>query len=159
MERRPLTEIGVSALIIAICAVFWVQAYKLPPGSFEPLGSGPVPMYTASIIVVCCLIVMARAANVLARGPGLRAAFDAEFAGGSPAAAISMAAATIAYVALLNLRVGSFGLITFVFLTVLIWGLERFRLRVLPSAAVTAAIAAFGAEYLVTHVFVVDLPT
>ena len=53
----------------------------------------------------------------------------------------------------------SFGLISFGFLTLLIWGLEGLRRRVLVPALITAAIAAFGAEYLFTNVFVVDLPT
>lgn len=159
MERRPLTEIGVSALVMLVCAVFWLQAYKLPPGSFEPLGSGPVPMYTAAIIILCCVIVMARAVIALRRGPGIEATFRAEFRGGSPGGAFWMMGMTIAYVALLHMRVASFGIVTFVFLTLLIWALEGFRMRTLLPALITAAIASFGAEYLFTQVFVVDLPT
>ena len=56
MERRPLTEIVACALIIVVCAVFWVQAYKLPPGVFEPMGSGPVPMYTSALIILANIL-------------------------------------------------------------------------------------------------------
>lgn len=159
MERRPLTEIGVSALVLLVCAVFWIQAYRLPPGTFEPLGSGPVPMYTAAIVILCCLIVMVRGFIALSRGPGVAASFDAEFRGGSPRGALWMIGMTIVYVALLHMRVASFGVVTFVFLTLLIWALEGFRMRTLLPALITAAIASFGAEYLFTQVFVVDLPT
>src|SRR6056297_3869897 len=147
MDRRPLTEIGVSALIAVICAVFYVQALKLPPGTFEPLGSGPVPKYTAAIIILCCFIVMARAALALAKGPGLLVTLRREFGGGAPTGAVLMLGFSITYIGLLHLQVASFGLITFVFLTLLIWAMESFRLRVLLPALVTAAIASFGAEY------------
>lgn len=159
MDRRSFTEIGVAALILVICAVFWVQAYKLPPGSFEPLGSGPVPMYTAAIVMLCCLIVIVRALGTLLRGPGPARAFREEFSGSSPLGGLLMLGSSVVYVGLLHLQVAGFGLVTFVFLTVLIWAMERFRSRTLPLALVVAAIFAFGAEYLFTNVFVVDLPT
>ena len=159
MDRRPLTEIGVSALVIVICAAFWFQAYKLPPGTFEPLGSGPVPLYTASIIILCCAIVIVRGIISLRRTSSLAEAFGAEFAGGQPRGAIWLLGLTVAYVAVLQMRVASFGLITFVFLAFLIWALDGFRRRTVLPALATAAIASFGSEYLFTQVFVVDLPT
>ena len=159
MDRRSYTEIGVAALIIVICAVFLVQAFRLPPGTFEPLGSGPVPIYTSSIIILCCVIVIIRAVRELLRNSGPLRAFQLEFSGGSPLGGVLMLGSSIAYVGLLHFQVASFGLITFVFLTVLIWALERFNSRnILPAVAV-AAIFSFGAEYIFTNVFVVDLPT
>jgi len=159
MDRRPVTEIGVSALIAVICTVFYIQALKLPPGTFEPLGSGPVPKYTAAVIILCCFIVMARAALALVRGPGLLVTLRREFGGGPATGAVVMLGFSITYIGLLHLQVASFGVITFGFLTLLIWAMESFRSRVLLPALVTAAIASFGAEYLFTNVFVVDLPT
>ncbi|MCB1491068.1 MAG: tripartite tricarboxylate transporter TctB family protein [Rhodobiaceae bacterium] len=159
MERRPLTEIVACALIIVVCAVFWVQAYKLPPGVFEPMGSGPVPMYTSALIILCCVVVIVRAVRTLINGHGFATAFIREFAGGAPVGAVWMVVVTLAYAALLHLRAAPFGLITFLYLALLIWALERFRPRMLAPALITAAVFAFGAEYLFTHVFVVDLPT
>lgn len=158
MDHRPLTEIGVSALVAGICAVFYVQASRLPPGSFEPLGSGPVPKWTAAIVIMCCLVVMARGFLRLRAAGGVAASARAEFTGGRPGGAIVMLAGSLAYVALLHLKVASFGIVTFVYLTLLISALEGFRSNVILAAAITAAIASFGAEYLFTEVFTVDLP-
>ncbi len=55
MGRRHIYEIGVASLILVVCATVWAQASRLPPGSFEPLGSGPVPQWMASIAIVCCI--------------------------------------------------------------------------------------------------------
>lgn len=158
MERSPVTEIGVSALIAAACAVIFVQASRLPPGSFEPLGSGPVPKWTAGIVIFCCLIVMVRGFLRLRDAGGLAASMKAEFTGGRPAGAVTMLGITLIYVGLLHEKVASFGIITFIYLTLLIWALERFRPAVLIPALITAAVSSFGAEYLFTNVFTVDLP-
>ncbi|MSU88705.1 hypothetical protein GE300_03605 [Rhodobacteraceae bacterium 2CG4] len=158
MEHRPVTEIGVSAFVAAICAVFFVQASRLPPGSFEPLGSGPVPKWTAAIVILCCIAVMARGILRLRAAGGLAASAREEFTGGRPGGAVLMLAGSVLYVALLHFKVASFGIVTFVFLTLLIWALEGLRPAVLLPALVTAAVAAFGAEYLFTNVFTVDLP-
>lgn len=159
MDRRPYAEIGVSTLIILICAVFWNEAAQLPPGSFEPLGSGPVPKYTATIVIVCCVIVIVRAGLKLRAGPGLAADFRAEFTGGSPAGALILTATTLIYALLLHYKLLPFGVVTFLFLFVTIWTLESLAVRKAIPAAIVAAIMSFGTEYLFTHVFYVDLPT
>ena len=159
MERRSYTEIGVAALIIVICAIFLTQAVRLPPGSFEPLGSGPIPIYTSAIIIFCCVIVIVRSVMVLLRSSGLLREFELEFSGGSPAGAILMLSASFVYVGLLQLQILSFGIITFAFLTLLIWSMERFRRHKLLPALVTSALFSFGSEYIFTNIFVVDLPT
>lgn len=158
MDRRPFTEIGVATLVILICAAFWLQANKSPPGTFEPLGSGPVPMYTAGIVILCCLIVIGRALATVFQAPSLYHALRAEFPGSPRMGGIFMLGSSVVYVGLLHLQVASFGLITFVFLAALIWAMEAFRPRKAPLALIVAAIFAFGAEYLFTNVFVVDLP-
>ena len=79
MDQRSYTEIGVAALVILICAVVLVQANDLPPGTFEPLGSGPVPIYTSLIIILCCVIVIMRAIKVLIQSYEPLRAFQMEF--------------------------------------------------------------------------------
>ncbi|MAQ85477.1 tripartite tricarboxylate transporter TctB family protein [Psychromarinibacter halotolerans] len=159
MDHRPIAEIGVSCLIIAVCAVFWYEAAQLPPGSFEPLGSGPVPMYTAIVIILCCLFVIARAVGKVRNGGGLAADFRAEFTGGSPAGALIIAGGTLIYAGLLHYKVLPFGLVTFAFLFLTIWTLENLSLKRALPAAIVAAVMSFGTEYLFTKVFIVDLPT
>ncbi len=70
-----------------------------------------------------------------------------------------MLGASVVYVGLLHLQVMSFGIVTFAFLVLLIWAMERFNPRKILPAAIVAAIFSFGAEYIFTNVFVVDLPT
>lgn len=159
MDRRPIAEIGVSSLIIVICAVFWYEAAQLPPGSFEPLGSGPVPKYTAIVVIICCLIVIARAVMRINTGPGLAADFRNEFTGGSPVGALVIVGGTLIYALLLQFQVLPFGLVTFAFLFLMIWTLDDMSLKRALPAAIVAAIMSFGTEYLFTEVFIVDLPT
>ncbi|MDW4497215.1 tripartite tricarboxylate transporter TctB family protein [Sulfitobacter sp. D35] len=158
MDRRPFTEIGVCLLIALISLVFLVQALALPPGTFEPLGSGPVPKWTALVVIACCLGVCVSAARYLARQPDPKAIFRDEFEGGNPASGLLMMGLTVAYVALLQSRLIGFGVLTTGYLVLLILAMERFRLRALPFALGIALIAAFGAQYVFTRVFFVDLP-
>jgi putative tricarboxylic transport membrane protein len=158
VQRQPVTEILVCGFIALICVVFFVQAWGLPPGTFEPLGSGPVPLVTAAIIILCCLIIMAGRIRTLSRGGALMPHIRREFMSRSPYGPLVTLGLTIVYVVALDLAVASFGLITFVFLTVLIVALENFKTRSLLPALVVSAIVSFGVEYLFTNVFVVDLP-
>lgn len=158
MEQRTIAEIGVCSLIIIICALILWQAAKLPPGSFEPLGSAPVPQATAGIVIGCCLIVMVKAIIKIRRHHSLAHHVRDELIGRSPWNAIYILGGTLAYVALLQLGKLSFGVLTFAFLLLLILTLNRFRRHSLLPATITAALFGFGIEFLFTRVFVVDLP-
>ena len=158
MEQRSIAEIGVCTLIIIICAVILWQAAKLPPGSFEPLGSAPVPQATAGIVICCCLIVIVRAIVQIRRQPPRAHHVRDELTGRSPRNAIVMLGGTLAYVGLLQLGMLSFGVLTFAFLLLLIMTLNRFSKSSLLPATITAALFGFGIEFLFTRVFVVDLP-
>ncbi len=157
MDRRPLIEIGVSALIALICAVFLVQALALPPGRFEPLGSGPVPTWTAAIVIACCAVVIVSAILSL-RGKNLAQAVQREFSGGYPLGGVMMMAFTVAYVGALHLKLAGFGFLTLAYLLLMIMGMEGFDRRRFWPAVVLSAVAAFGAQYVFTEIFVVDLP-
>ena len=156
--QRPLTEFAVAALIALICVVFLVQAWKLPPGTFEPLGSGPVPIWTSIVVMICCGVVMLRAVLRIRAAGGPGATIREELQVDSPGKGLILVVSTLLYVLALDLQLGSFGVITFVYLTLLIWALADFGTKTLIFAAINAGIFAFGAEYLFTNVFVVDLP-
>ena len=64
----PRVDISVCLFLIVICCAVLVEAAKLPPGSFEPLGSAPIPRATAGLIIFLCLLVVGRAALVMWRG-------------------------------------------------------------------------------------------
>jgi len=155
---RSFTEIGVSALIATVCVIVWISASKLPPGTFEPLGSGPVPKYTSAIVFLACLFVIGRAARRLARQGELSSVLRSELVGGRPVMAVFLFALSIGYVAILQTRTVPFAPLSAVYLLLLIWGMEGFALRKLLPAVATAVIAAFGAGYVFTRIFIVDLP-
>ncbi len=155
---RPYTEIAVAALIAGACVVFYIAASGLPPGRFEPLGSGPVPKYTSAVIIVTCLFVIARAVYRLSQTTDRLAALRSELVGGRPMMAIYVFALSVAYVAVIHSRAVPFAPLTALYLLGMIWGMEGFALRKFLPAVVVALIAAFGAGYVFTRVFFVDLP-
>jgi hypothetical protein len=155
---RSFTEIGVSALIATVCVVVWISASKLPPGTFEPLGSGPVPKYTAAVVFLACLFVIQRAVRRLAGQGSLAGVLRSELVGGKPLMALFLFVLSIAYVAILQSRAVPFAPLSAVYLLLLIWGMEGFAPRKFLPALATAVIAAFGAGYVFTNIFIVDLP-
>lgn len=155
---RSYTEIGVAALIAGACLITYTAAAALPPGRFEPLGSGPVPKYTAAVVIVTCLVVIARAALRIARLPDRTAALRSELTGGRPLMAIYVMGLSVVYVAFIQTRAVPFAPLSAVYLLGLIWGMERFSIRKLLPALVTALVFAFGAGLVFSRVFFVDLP-
>lgn len=155
---RSYTEIGVAALVAGVCVIVYSAAAALPPGRFEPLGSGPVPKYTAAVVIVTCLFVIARAALRIAKMPDRIGALRLELIGGRPLMAIYVLAISVAYVAIIQTRAVPFAPLSAAYLLGLIWGMERFAIRKLLPALVTALVFAFGASFVFSRVFFVDLP-
>ena len=152
---KPRVDIGVCLFLIVICCAVLVEAAKLPAGSFEPLGSAPIPQATAGLIIFLCLLVVGRAALAMSRG----AASTAE----APHPPRRLDAAvlfglTVLYVLLMAQRVAGFAPITAVFLFVAIAFLTRFAPRSLPIAALIGVVMGWGCQYVFTRVFIVDLP-
>ena len=63
-------DIGLMIFIIAVCVAVLAESWDLPPGTFEPLGSGPIPQAIAFAIIGLCLIILVRAFITLARHSG-----------------------------------------------------------------------------------------
>lgn len=155
MKTLQKFEISVSVLIILICLVFLWETLGLPPGTFEPLGSGPVPQATAGVIIILCLMVITgawkkRDAGKVGPSDGTRPTIPA---------AILMVVATVVFVVTLQFRLLPFSWMAAIFLTFTIWGLEKFQTKKLLPALITGLIVGFAMEYLFTKVFFVDLPT
>lgn len=154
MDRRRQFEIGASLVVILACAVLIYESLGLPPGSFEPLGSAPVPQFTAGLIILLCVVVIV--STIRKRG-GTETAVENDVKD-EPVSALLLVALTLLYVLLLHFRVMGFGTLTAGYLFVVISALERFRPRALIGAAIVGVIVGFGVQYLFTQVFVVDLP-
>jgi len=154
-DSNPRVDIGVCLFLIVVCCAVLVEAAKLPPGSFEPLGSAPIPQATAGLIIVLCLLVIGSAALAIWRGEA--SAAEAPYPPRRLDAAV-LFGLTVLYVLLMAQRVGGFAPITALFLFIAIGFLTRFAPRSLLIAAVTGVIMGWGCQYVFTQVFVVDLP-
>ncbi len=150
----PRFDLGFGAFLVAVCAVVLWEARDIPPGSFEPLGSGPAPRAAAWHSIGLTLTVMLRAWRAL------RAAAPAGEPGVAPrwADAIMVGALTVVYALALHLRIGRFDVLSTCYLFVTIGLLLRFSRRSLPIVAVVSAIVGFGCQIVFTKVFIVDLP-
>ncbi len=151
-NRLAHWEIGVAAAFIAGCLAALWETRDIPPGTFEPLGSAPVPQGVALLIIALCLMVIVTALR--------RPAEPAEDLGYAPRpldAAVT-AGLTVVYVAAMQARLMDFAPLTALFLFVTIAFLTRLRLRSLPTAALVGVITGWGLQYVFTRVFVVDLP-
>ena len=148
-------EVWVSLLVILICVIFLWESWDLPPGSFEPLGSGPVPQATAFIVIFCAGLVIL---NALKKSIQLS---ENEETKEKPSirAGLIISSATVVYSMVLHLRLMPFAWMTTLFLIITIWGLEKFDRKKFLPALITAIIIGFASEYLFTEVFIVDLPT
>ena len=152
---NPRVDIGVCLFLIVICCAVLVETAKLPPGSFEPMGSAPIPQATAGLIIFLCLLVVARAALAMWRGQV--SAAEETYPPRRLDAAV-LFGLTVLYVLLMAQRVAGFAPITAAFLFVAIAFLIRFAPRSLPIAALIGVIMGWGCQYVFTQVFVVDLP-
>ena len=154
MDRVRKFEIWASILIIAVCAVVIYETLDLPPGSFEPLGSAPVPQATAGIIIILSIVVIINGF----RPRRVEIDEDTDEVPDEPVSAFLLCAATLLYVLTLHFRLLGFGTLTAIYLFTLISALERFQLKSTIIAAVIAVIGGYGIQYLFTQVFVVGLP-
>jgi len=155
MNSLQRFEVWVSVLMMLICAVFLWESWDLPPGTFEPLGSGPVPKATAFVIILCCIWVIITALKI---SPATEE-MEPDEEGLSISAGVLIFFTTILYTVLLQFRVMPFSWMTTLFLFFTIWGLEQFSRKKLLPALLTGVIIGFATEYLFTEVFIVDLPT
>lgn len=148
-------EVWVSLLVILICVIFLWESWDLPPGSFEPLGSGPVPQATAFVVIFCAGLVIL---NALKKSVQLSENEETQEKP-SVRAGLIISSATVVYSLVLHLRLMPFAWMTTLFLIITIWGLEKFDRKKFLPALITAIIIGFASEYLFTEVFIVDLPT
>lgn len=161
---NPMLDIAVALFLISVALAFLWELRDIPPGVFEPLGSGPVPQVTATIVILLCLVVLIRAGIRIRRNdaaplPALAGDSENDTAPENPLAVIAAGILTVAYVIALTAQIAGFALTTAVFLFVLISILARFERRALVIATIIAVVMGYGCQYIFTEIFVVDLPS
>jgi hypothetical protein len=158
MQRKPTprADIILAVFLIVVCAATLWESREIPPGSFEPLGSAPVPQAVAGLILGLCLIVIVKAAFQLLSPQTTDSSVEPPTL--RPLDALAIMILTIVYCLIMQFRLLNFALATMLFLIATIGLLTRFRLRSLPLISAVAIIMGYGCQYLFTQVFVVDLP-
>lgn len=160
-------EISVSLFLMAVCAVVLWESRGIPPGTFEPLGSAPIPQATAIVIILLCAITVTRAFRHISReqsrsptvGKRIDQDVELEYAHQPQhKTALIVLALTIMYGLVLHSKAVSFALATVVFLFFTMGLLVRFEPRSMVTVAIIAIVMSFGSQYVFTKVFVVDLP-
>jgi hypothetical protein len=143
-------DIAVSLVLIVICAAVLFETRGLPPGSFEPLGSAPVPQATAALIILLSIVVLAGAVR--------RPSVGGTLADLRPFDAAAVVIFTLLFVTLVHFRMATFAVLTTGYLVLTIGWLTRFQRRLIPALLITALVVGFGCQYVFTRIFVVDLP-
>lgn len=158
LKSSPRWEIGVAIFFVVACALILWETRTIPPGTFEPLGSAPVPQATALLIILLSIAVGLRGWRKL--GAAVPGPAEAEAEGDRPRwlDAFAVGALTALYVVVLDARIADFAPLTAAYLFLAIALLTRLNIKAMMSAAVVAVIVGWGAQYLFTRVFVVDLP-
>ncbi|MEZ5864238.1 MAG: tripartite tricarboxylate transporter TctB family protein [Geminicoccaceae bacterium] len=146
----PRVEIGVALMVIVIAAIALFETRHIPPGTFEPLGSAPVPQATAGLIILMAVALIVRAC--LDRRPVSRPRREGLFDAGA------VLVLTLLYVIAMHYRLTTFAVMTSIYLVLTIGTLIRFQPRRMPLVLALAVVVGFGSQYIFTRVFVVDLP-
>lgn len=152
LRGRAAWDVGVAAFLVTVCLIAIWELRDAPPGTFEPLGSGPVPRVTASLVILLSLWVAWRAWRRPADRP-VDLGYEPR-----PWDAAVVSGLTVLYVVAMASRALGFAPLTALFLIASIGWLVRFRPRLMPWVILVAAVTGWGCAYIFTRVFVVDLP-
>ena len=150
-----------SLFLIGVCAVMIWDSWDIPPGSFEPLGAGPIPRMIAYTVIIACLVIITRAVFKWRRLKVSKSIEKSEQPLGyrpRPKDAALVLGLTVIYGIAMAFELTRFSISTTVFLFVTISLLTNFDRRSMLIGAIIAVVMGFGCQYLFTEVFVVDLP-
>jgi hypothetical protein len=154
-------DIGVSIFLIGVCAVMIWDTRDIPPGSFEPLGAGPIPRMIGYTVIIICLIVIVKAVlkwRRLKDPENIQPSEQALPYRPRPKDAALILGLTVIYGLAMAYELTRFSISTTVFLFITISLLTHWDRRSMLIGAIIAVVMGFGCQYLFTEVFVVDLP-
>lgn len=153
-------DVVVGLALVALAAVVWWQAGRLPPPTFDPIGPAAIPKAVALVIAVLGLTMCAVALQAARAGDADPAVGGAEAPQGWPALrrALAVVAMLLLYGGLLEVKGFGFTLATILFVAATGILLSRGERRVMLASVVCALILAFGCRYVFTQIFYIDLP-
>jgi hypothetical protein len=161
-ERRADAVLGVAML--AVAALTWWEARKLPPAPFDPLGPKSFPIWLGGLLAALAIVLLARLALGLAVGRsttslvlGVGGEAPVEYRL-RPGLAVFAFAATVVYAAVLTFTAVSFLYSTIAYMALLGWAMCDRSPRQRALAVAVAAIGGAAIHYTFTRIFVVALP-
>lgn len=161
-ERRADAVLGV--VMLAVAALTWWEARKLPPAPFDPLGPKTFPIWLSYVLAALAILLLARLALgldvgrsttrlILGVGDEAPTAYRLR-----PGLAVFAFAWTVAYTAALTVTPVSFLVATIVYMAALGWAMSDRSPRQAATAAAIAVIGGAAINYTFTKIFVVALP-
>lgn len=152
MRSEARAEAAIALLSIALSAWFLAEGSTLKPGVFEPIGPGAVPMGVAAVtLVLAVLVLLARMRQSRSPAAGSSSAEDWPLT-------LGVGAMTLGYCAVLHFGVLRYGLVTAVYLALVIVVMAPQRRTALPWAAGIGLVTGFGLDAIFRHLLVADLP-
>ena len=161
-------------LVILITVPFAWEANKLPPGVFDPLGSGAVPLAVSVCILVLCGLGLLRQWLAVSRHNAaiepteeqenlsdretLEPSDDSSSWEKTPQLVVILLVATIVYCLAFQMRVANFTILSTLFLWAAIFVLSDRSRTHLVRSLVVALVFSFVFFFIFTKIFVVDLP-
>ncbi len=161
-EHRADAALGV--VMLAIAALTWWEARKLPPAPFDPLGPKTFPIWLSGVLAGLALLLLARLALgfdvgrsttrlVLGVGGDAPTAYRLR-----PGLAVFAFAWTVVYAAVLTFTPLSFLVATIAYMAALGWAMSDRSRRQAATAVAVAVIGGAAIHYTFTRIFVVALP-
>lgn len=153
-SRMPRADVALALGVGAFSALLLVEAEKIPPPFFDPLGSAAVPRGVAVVLLALAVIVFLRA---LAARPW-PARPEPEGYRPRPDVAVAIALLAVAYIAVMELELLGFRDATIAFVALASAVLGRLSPRIVLTGLLVAVVVGFGGKYLFTHVLFIALP-
>lgn len=148
----PIASGFLALLSLSICLILLIGSRDIAPPMFDPVGSAALPIASALVLLLlgaACLL------HDLLRRRFRLAAADRQTSG-TRLATVGLLVLMLGYVLAMQLGL-RFSIATAGFVTLAIPLICR-RLQILPLALILALLLGFGAEWLFTHLFYIDLP-
>lgn len=154
-EAWRRADVCLALALIAFSTLVIVEANRLPPPFFDPLGSAAVPRFVAGLLIVLALAVLGRC--LLSPVTSTRASDD-EGVRPAPWTALGVVLVSVLYVGAMHYGVLDFAAASTLFVIALGALLTRGRLGPMLWMVPLAVIVGYGLNHLLTDFFYIDLP-
>lgn len=158
---KQAAEIFTCLVTIVLCGIIINEAAQLPPGSFDPLGSGSVPIATSYILIGLASSILIRHFIMRRRADKGTAMINVVEEKASRVTLIRVggfASMTVLYVVLSSQRVLHFLPMTIGFLLITLLLLNGITRRSILISVVVSAVIPVALYLCFTQIFTVDLP-